>query len=82
MATYKTIPRGPSPAYDLAPSLISLKIAAALIGRTVDVLTQANNIAHGIVSGVLTQAGRPKVVVLGRPYDLNQVLTATPTAFN
>jgi hypothetical protein len=82
MATDKTTSQGPSLVCDPALSLISVKMASALIGHSVDVLTQANSIAHGIVSGVLTQAGRPKVVVLGTAYDLSQVLTATPTPFN
>jgi hypothetical protein len=56
-------------------------MASSLIGHSVDVIANANSIAHGIVTGVLTEAGRPKLVVAGVPYDMNQLLTATPASF-
>jgi hypothetical protein len=52
-------------------------LAEAMVGKTVDILN-GRGIAHGIVSGVLSLAGNPKLLVNGRMYDLNQVLTATP----
>lgn len=52
-------------------------LAEAMVGKTVDILN-GRAIAHGIVSGVLSLAGDPKLLVNGRMYDLNQVLTATP----
>ena len=57
-------------------------IARAMIGRTVDLLVDAQTIAHGVVTGVLTEAGMPKLVVGGMSYDLNQILTATPASFD
>ncbi len=52
-------------------------LAEAMIGKTVDLLS-GRAVAHGIVSGVLLLAGNPKLLVNGRMYDMNQVLTATP----
>ena len=52
-------------------------LAEAMIGKTVD-LVNGRAIAHGIVSGVMLLAGNPKLLVNGRTYDLNQVLTASP----
>ena len=52
-------------------------LAEALIGKTVDLLN-GRAVAHGIVSGVMQLAGHPKLLVNGRAYDLNQVLTASP----
>ncbi len=53
-------------------------LARALVGHTVDLLVDAHTIVHGVVTGVLTEAGAPKLVVDGASYDLNQILTATP----
>ena len=52
-------------------------LAEAMIGKTVDLLS-GRAVAHGIVSGVMLLAGNPKLLVNGRTYDLNQVLTASP----
>jgi hypothetical protein len=52
-------------------------LAEALVGKAVDLL-HGRAVAHGIVSGVLLFAGNPKLLVNGRMYDMNQVLTATP----
>ncbi len=52
-------------------------LAEAMVGKAVDLLS-GRAVAHGIVSGVLLFAGNPKLLVNGRMYDLNQVLTATP----
>jgi hypothetical protein len=53
-----------------------------MIGCAVDLLVDATHIAHGVVTGVLTEAGKPKLVVDGHRYDLNQILTVAPAAFN
>jgi hypothetical protein len=55
------------------------KIARSMIGRTVKLLGDAKTITHGVVVGVFTEAGRPKLVVGGTIYDPSQVLTVTPT---
>ena len=64
----------------LAP--IRKKLAAALIGSTVDVLEKSHTITHGIVAGVSIVAGTPKIVVEGHLYDMDQVLTATTPSFS
>ena len=57
-------------------------MAMAMIGRTVDLLVDARTIAHGIVAGVLTEEGMPKLVVGGTRYKLSQILAVTPTSLN
>jgi hypothetical protein len=52
-------------------------LALAMVGKTVDLLS-GRAVAHGVVSGVMLLAGNPKLLVNGRAYDLNQVLTASP----
>jgi hypothetical protein len=52
-------------------------LAEALIGKAVD-LVNGRAVAHGVVSGVLLLADSPKLLVNGRMYDMNQVLTARP----
>jgi len=52
-------------------------LAEAMVGKTVDLLN-GRVVAHGVVSGVMLLAGNPKLLVNGRAYDLNQVLTASP----
>jgi hypothetical protein len=51
-------------------------LAEALVGKTVDLLS-GRAVAHGVVSGVMLLAGNPKLLVNGRAYDMNQVLTAS-----
>lgn len=57
-------------------------IAQAMVGRAVDLLVDAETIVHGVVTGVLIEAGSTKLVVGGTRYDLNQILTATPVSFD
>jgi hypothetical protein len=57
-------------------------LAQALIGQTVSLLDHAHKIAHGVVAGVITETGRPKLIVGRVEYDLNQVLSVTPAVFN
>jgi hypothetical protein len=61
---------------------ISTHIATSMLGRMVSVQLGAQPPAHGMVSGVLLENGAPKIVVNGASYDLRQVLTVTPLAFN
>ena len=69
-----------------APLLIGgpvrTNLANALIGRTVALLEDANRLTHGVVTGAITEAGVPKLLVHGRSYDLSHVLTAMPTSLN
>jgi hypothetical protein len=55
-------------------------IAKALVGQTVDLLVDAHTIVHGVVTGVMNEAGASKLVVDGTGYDLNQILTAMPAS--
>jgi len=55
------------------------RVASTLVGRTVDVLTSAHTITHGVVTGVLSEAGVEKLIVGGLEYDLSQLLVVTPT---
>jgi len=57
-------------------------LAQALVGQTVDLLVDAHTIVHGVVTGVMNDAGAPKLVVCGTGYDLNQILTAMPAALD
>lgn len=61
---------------------IPTHLAQALIGQTVSLLDHAHRIAHGVVAGVVTGTGRPKLIVDRVEYDLNQVLSVTPPVFN
>ena len=58
-------------------SAVRQHLAEAMIGKTVDVLS-GRAVSHGIVSGVMLLAGNPKLLVNGRAYDMDQVLTASP----
>ena len=62
--------------------LIRSHIAASMIGRTVDLLVSRGKTAHGVVSAVQLEGGAPKLIVAGSRYNLNQVLTVTPTTLN
>ncbi len=53
-----------------------------MIGNVVDLQTGSQSILHGMVTGVLTEAGKPKLVVNGHQYDLSQVLTVLPATLN
>jgi hypothetical protein len=57
--------------------VIRKKLARAMVGSTVDLLAERQTVAHGLVTGVSMVAGMPKIVVNGRAYDINQVVTAT-----
>jgi hypothetical protein len=56
---------------------IRKNLAKAMVGSTVNLLADSRTVAHGIVTGVAIVAGNPKIVVNGRTYDMNQVVTAT-----
>ncbi len=66
------------PRRQFSPNIVSLNMANALVGRTVDLLVGAKKMTHGVVSGVLTEAGKPRIVVGRASYDLRQILTITP----
>jgi hypothetical protein len=66
------------PRRQFSPNIVSLNMANALVGRTVDLLVGTKKVTHGVVSGVLTEAGKPRIVVGRASYDLRQILTITP----
>jgi len=53
-------------------------MARALVGRWVSLSGYSNSIIQGQVAGVQMNSGPLQLVVSGRAYDLNQVLTSTP----
>ena len=57
-------------------------LARALIGQAVDLLVDAQTIVHGVVTDVMTEGGKPKLVVDGTGYDLHQIVTAMPAALD
>ena len=73
-------------AKEMATNIASLRTeqeflqANALLGRTVALQTGQDTLTTGTVSAVEVDAGTPKLVVNGQPYDLSQVLTITPAA--
>lgn len=66
----------------LGNQTIPTHLAQALVGQTVSLLDDAHKVAHGVVAGVVMETGRPKLIVGRAEYDLNQVLSVTPAAFN
>lgn len=66
------------PRRQFTPNIVSLNMANAMVGRTVDLLAGAKKVTHGVVTGVLTEAGKPRIVVGRSSYDLSQILTVTP----
>ena len=56
--------------------VVRRNLAKAMIGSTVDLLADEHTVMHGIVTRVKIVAGMPKIIVNGRPYDLDQVVTA------
>ena len=58
-------------------NFIRKNMAGAMIGRTVDLIGRGHRLTHGIVTGVLVEAGLPKIVVGGHSYELDRVLTVT-----
>ena len=66
------------PRRQFSPNIVSLNMANALVGRTVDLLVGTKKVTHGVVSGVLTEAGKPRIVVGRASYDMRQILTISP----
>lgn len=63
---------------------LSMLQANSLIGSTVTLQIDSQHIASGTVSGVLlgsaSSDGTPQIVVNGTAYDLNQVISVSPTS--
>jgi hypothetical protein len=73
-------PAYPFPREEMFEDIGSIRehIARATIGSTVDLLIGARTVIHGVVTGVLDDAGLPKIVVGGMLYDPKQILTMAP----
>ena len=56
--------------------------ANSLLGRTVGIQDGSATGITGQVTAVHMEEGTPKLVVNGKTYDLNSVLSITPTAIN
>jgi hypothetical protein len=68
---------------DKAIASIRFKLAQAMVGRFVGVVNRRKKFIRGKVSAVSPgRHGKTRVVVDGHRYDLDQVLTVTPFAFN
>lgn len=63
-------------------SSVRINLAQAMIGSTVGLFNFKQEITHGIVSGVLTEAGKPKILVDGHRYDLSQIFSVMPSYLN
>ncbi len=57
-------------------------MALALVGRSVSLRGQANDIIHGKVTSVQFEFGAPRILVGNGAYDLDQVITSVPIYFN
>lgn len=66
------------PRRQFAPNIVSINLANSLVGRSVDVSAGNHKITHGVVAGVIEEAGKPRIIVGRATYDLSQVLTITP----
>ena len=75
-ASTMTVNHAESKQYD--PGAVGLHMAQAMIGRSVEIKSGPKKITHGIVSGVLEEAGKPRIVVGRHTYDMSQVLAVTP----
>lgn len=53
-----------------------------MIGKSVNLMADAETIVRGMVAGVMVETGTPKVVVNGQSYGLNQILTVCPASLN
>ena len=54
------------------------KIANSLVGSDVSLMAGPDSVVHGIVSAVKIESGKPKLMVAGMPFDLDQVVVAMP----
>ncbi len=61
---------------------IRKNIAGAMIGKTVNLMADAETIVRGMVAGVMLETGSPKIVVNGQGYDLNRILSVCPAYLN
>ena len=58
---------------------IRKRMALAMVGHTVGLVSDDKTIAHGVVTEVLLESGMPKIVVDGAKHNLEEILTVTPS---
>jgi hypothetical protein len=78
MMTRTTHSAASLPRRQFTPNVVSLNMANAMVGRNVDLLVSTRKVTHGVVTGVLTEAGKARIVVGRATYDLSQGLTVSP----
>jgi len=66
------------PRRQFTPDAVSLHMAQALVGRSVELHVGTKKFTTGVVTGVLTEGGKPRIVVGRASYDMSQILTITP----
>ena len=61
---------------------IRQRMARALIGQVVSLTADRKTIVQGVVTDVLAEPEIPKIVVDGKGYNFDQILTHVPAAFS
>jgi len=81
MAQFSSLEQAKTMQSDMATVRDDQKVLQAygLLGQTVTLQADKTTIAQGVISAVKLEAGTPKLVVDGKSYTLDQVLTVTPT---
>jgi hypothetical protein len=59
------------------PNVVSVNMGKPTRGRAGDILV-SEQVASAVVTGVLTEAGKPRIVIGRASADLGQILTITP----
>ncbi len=79
MAQFTTLEQSKSMTADIAALRGQQQILQAngMLGRSVAVQVDGGLVAQGTVTAVQMEAGTPKIVVNGQPYDLSRVLSIT-----
>ncbi len=82
MAQFSTLEQSKSMQQDIAAlrSEQQLLQANAVLGHVVALEDEQGTLIRGPVSAIQLEAGTPKLVVNGQPYDLSTLLSVEPTA--
>jgi flagellar basal-body rod modification protein FlgD len=81
MAQFSSLEQSKSMQADIASMTTQMQLqqANSLLGRNVTVAFPDSTTMSGNVSGIMFEAGTPKIVVNGLPFDLSQVKTIAPS---
>ena len=81
MAQFTSLQQASTMSANIATMLTQQQIlqANSMLGGTVTLQVDSTTTTSGVVSAVDLSTGTPKIVVNNKTYDLNQVLTLTPT---